>query len=68
LLDKEEQRCLQVAIQELRELREGTTEHRVLARQIESVAKASEEFAARRMDASIKTALAGQSLDEIEKG
>ena len=68
LLDEEERRCLKVAIQELRELRESTKEHRALARQIESVAKVSEEFAARRMDASIKTALAGQTLDEIEKG
>ena len=68
LLDAEERQCLKVAIQELRELRESTTEYRLLARQIESVAKASEEFAARRMDASIKTALAGQTLDEIEKG
>jgi molecular chaperone HscA len=68
LLDVEERQCLRVAVEELRELREATTEHRLLARQIESVAKASEEFAARRMDASIKTALAGQTLDEIEKG
>lgn len=68
LLDSEERQCLKVAIQELRALRETTNEHRLLARQIESVAKASEEFAARRMDASIKTALAGQTLDEIEKG
>ncbi len=68
LLDNEERQCLVVAIQELQTLRESTNEHRVLARQIESVAKASEEFAARRMDASIKTALAGQSLDQVEKG
>ena len=68
LLDDEERRCLKVAIEELRELRESTTEHRPLARQIESVAKASEEFAARRMDASIKSALAGQTLDDIDKG
>ncbi len=68
LLDEDERRCLKVAVAELRELRETTTEHRPLARQIESVAKASEEFAARRMDASIKTALAGHTLDEIDKG
>ena len=68
LLSDDERLCLKVAIQELREVRESTIEHRVLARQIESVAKASEEFAARRMDASIKSALAGHSLDEIEKG
>jgi molecular chaperone HscA len=40
----------------------------VLARQIEAVGKMSESFAARRMDASIKSALKGQSLDEIERG
>jgi len=57
-----------VAINELKQVRASSTEHRVLARQIESVAKASEEFAARRMDASIKSALAGHTLDEIEKG
>jgi molecular chaperone HscA len=68
LLDAGERQCLEVAIAEVRQLRETTEEHRVLARQIESVAKASEEFAARRMDASIKSALAGQTLDEVEKG
>ncbi|MDG1310489.1 MAG: Fe-S protein assembly chaperone HscA [Porticoccaceae bacterium] len=68
LLDDNERQCLKVAIHELTELRGNTIEHRVLARQIESVAKASEEFAARRMDASIKTALAGHTLEEIEKG
>ena len=68
LLDPQESQCLQVAIKELKQVRANSTEHRVLARQIESVAKASEEFAARRMDASIKSALAGHTLDEIEKG
>ena len=66
LLDEDERHCLRVAIQELRTLRESTTEHRLLARQIDSVAKASEAFAALRMDTSIKRALAGQSLDEID--
>ena len=66
LLDEDELHCLRVAIQELRTLRESTTEHRLLARQIDSVAKASEAFAALRMDTSIKRALAGQSLDEID--
>jgi molecular chaperone HscA len=68
LLDAQESQCLHVAINELKQVRASSTEHRVLARQIESVAKASEEFAARRMDASIKSALAGHTLDEIEKG
>jgi molecular chaperone HscA len=38
-----------------------------LAAQIEVVGKTSEEFAARRMDASIKQALAGLSLDDALK-
>ena len=67
LLDEEEVQCLQLAIEELQQLRENTSEHRVLARQIEAVGKMSESFAARRMDASIKSALKGQSLDEIER-
>lgn len=66
LLDPEEFQCLQVAVAELQEVRASITEHRVLARQIESVGKVSEEFAARRMDASIKSALAGQSIDDVE--
>ena len=66
LLDKEEYQCLEVALRELEEVRASSTEHRALARQIESVGKVSEEFAARRMDASIKSALAGQSIDDVE--
>lgn len=66
LLDEEEYLCLEVALRELEEVRASSTEHRVLARQIESVGKVSEEFAARRMDASIKSALAGQSIDDVE--
>jgi len=68
LLDTEEIQCLQVAVKELQKIRAETTEHRVLARQVEAVGKTSETFAARRMDASIKSALAGHSLDEIEQG
>ncbi|MBT3672650.1 MAG: Fe-S protein assembly chaperone HscA [Porticoccaceae bacterium] len=68
LLNTEEIQCLQVAVKELQKIRVETTEHRVLARQIEAVGKTSETFAARRMDASIKSALAGHSLDEIEQG
>tara|TARA_B100000795_G_scaffold66116_1_gene45197 strand:- start:7518 stop:9386 length:1869 start_codon:yes stop_codon:yes gene_type:complete len=68
LLDTEEIQCLQVAVKELQKIRAETTEHRVLARQVETVGKTSETFAARRMDASIKSALAGHSLDEIEQG
>ena len=65
-LDEAEYNCLEVAVKELQIVRDSSTEHRVLMRQIESVGKVSEEFAARRMDASIKNALAGQSLDDVE--
>ena len=47
LLDEDEVQCLQLAIEELQQLREDTSEHRVLARQIEAVGKMSESFAAR---------------------
>jgi len=64
LLDATELKCLQVALDELQALRDSSDDHRQLANQLESVGKTSEEFAARRMDASIKQALAGLSLDE----
>ena len=66
LLDKHEISCLHAAIEELNKLRKESTEHRILARQIEAVGKLSENFAAKRMNASIKKALKGKSLDQIE--
>jgi molecular chaperone HscA len=66
LLEPAEYQCLEVAIKQLQDVLANSREHRVIARQIESVGKASEEFAARRMNASIKSALAGQSLDDVE--
>jgi molecular chaperone HscA len=66
LLDKNEVSCLYAAIEELNKLRKESTEHRILARQIEAVGKLSENFAAKRMNASIKEALKGKSLDQIE--
>jgi len=67
LLDISELQCLQVALEELKQLRQTSGDHRQLARQIEILGKTSEEFAARRMDASIKQALAGLSLDDALK-
>ena len=64
LLDTTELKCLEVALDELQVLRESCDDHRQLANQIESIGKSSEDFAARRMDVSIKQALAGLSLDE----
>lgn len=67
LLDKSELQCLLTALDELKQLRYSTDDYRQLAGQIEIVGKTSEDFAARRMDASIKQALAGLSLDDALK-
>lgn len=66
LLEASELECLIKSLDELKKLRDTTTEHRQLARKIESVAKGSESFAARRMDAAVKKALSGQTLDQLE--
>ena len=66
LLNDEEYHCLEVALKDLGEIRQSQN-HREIARHIEMVSKTSEEFAARRMNASIQKALAGHSLDEVEK-
>jgi molecular chaperone HscA len=67
LLDKSELQCLLTALDELKQLRHNSDDYRQLAGQIEIVGKTSEEFAARRMDVSIKQALAGLSLDDALK-
>ncbi|MEH6528755.1 MAG: Hsp70 family protein, partial [Porticoccus sp.] len=66
LLNEKEYHCLETALDDLGQTRHSKN-HREIARHIEMVSKASEEFAARRMNASIQKALTGHSLDEIEK-
>ncbi|MGS2724602.1 Fe-S protein assembly chaperone HscA [Porticoccus sp. GXU_MW_L64] len=66
LLSPDEYHCLQVAVAELADFACGN-DHRAIARHIEAVAKASEEFAARRMDSSIRKALAGHHLEDFDK-
>lgn len=46
--------------------RRESLDPRVIERAIEAVSRSSDEFAARRMDRSIKAALSGQSLDELD--
>ncbi len=65
LLSKEERATLEAAMQHVRETRQGS-DHRALKRAVDDCNKASAEFAARRMNASIQKALAGRALDEIE--
>ncbi len=67
LLNNEEYHCLEMALVDLERVR-SSENHREIARHIEVVSKTSEEFAARRMNASIQKALTGHSLDEIERG
>lgn len=66
LLNEEEYHCLETVLDDLGQTRHSNN-HREIARHIEMVSKASEEFAARRMNASIQKALTGHSLDDIEK-
>jgi len=64
LLSEEEQRELLAKMEQLHnEKASGTAAG--IARQIEIVGAASETFAERRMDASIKKALAGRRVDEL---
>lgn len=64
LLSDAEQQQLQAAMEQLQVARDsGSTEE--ISALIERVGHASEDFAARRMDASIKKALAGKSLKEL---
>ncbi|WIO75243.1 Fe-S protein assembly chaperone HscA [Porticoccaceae bacterium LTM1] len=64
LLSEQEYHCLQKSLDELAGIAKGD-DYRAIARQIEAVSRGSEEFAARRMDNSIKKALAGQKLDDL---
>ena len=65
LLSAEEYAGMEGAIEALRQVHNGGTD-REIAAEIERVGKLSEDFAARRMNASINQALAGHSLDELD--
>ncbi|MGV6806707.1 MAG: Hsp70 family protein, partial [bacterium] len=65
LLDDNERRCLVAALDDLKKVRDSE-DHRLIARHIEAAAKASEDFAARRMNKSIRKALSGHRIDEFE--
>ena len=64
LLSPEERAGIDKAIAALRELREGS-DHRAIKAGIEALARATDDFAARRMDQSIRSALAGRNVNEI---
>lgn len=64
LLSKEERETLEGVMMELVQFRKGV-DYRVIEQGIKKTDKASQEFASRRMDKSIRQALAGQSIDEV---
>ena len=65
LLDAAERTRIDEAIARLRTLRNGS-DARALKTGIEALARATDEFAARRMDNSIRSALTGHKLDEFQ--
>lgn len=65
LLSAEERARLESGIAELRQLAQGSDE-KAIKRAIDALNAESSEFAARRMNASIQQALAGQELDKFE--
>jgi molecular chaperone HscA len=65
LLDAEERAVIDAAMQALRALK-NSTDHRAIKAGIEALARATDEFAARRMDKSIRSALSGRKVNEIE--
>lgn len=65
LLSTEEQETIQANIQALQTLCQGQDSH-AIHQASEALNHATETFAARRMDASVKQALAGQDLNSIE--
>jgi molecular chaperone HscA len=64
LLSAEEQQIVVMQMEALIETRNGD-DHHAITKQIDVLAKATDEFAARRMDDSIKRALAGKAVDNI---
>lgn len=65
LLNESERRLIEAAVSELTKLKAGQ-DHRRIKAGIEALSAATDEFAARRMDKSIRSALAGRKVNEIE--
>ncbi len=65
LLNEEERMVILASMDELRELL-VTADVAVLERQIKRLSQITDAFAARRMDSTVKAALAGRNLNEIE--
>ena len=66
VLDEQEIKMLQLNIKDLKNVREQSADRNLLVNLTEKLMKSSETFAERRMNFSIKKALSGKSLDEVE--
>ena len=65
LLDEDELDIINRKLKALKELIESAQDAQVLRRSVESLSKATDDFAARRMNESIKKALSGKKIEEI---
>lgn len=65
LLDEDELDVIHRKLVALKELIETAKDAQVLRRSVESLSKATDDFAARRMNESIKKALSGKRIEEI---
>ncbi len=66
LLDEEERLAIQLQMDELRELMQGT-DGLAIEQQTRRLSQVTDAFAARRLDSTVKAALAGRNLNEIEE-
>ena len=65
LLDAEERMVIDLQVQELIELMKGTDGY-AIEQQTKRLSQVTDAFAARRMDLTVKAALSGRNLNEIE--
>ncbi|MDD1967183.1 Fe-S protein assembly chaperone HscA [Pseudomonas putida] len=66
LLDAEERMVIEMQVEELRELMKGT-DGAAIEQQTKRLSQVTDAFAARRLDSTVKAALAGRNLNEIEE-
>ena len=66
LLDAEERMVIELQMQELAQLLKGTDGY-AIEQQTKRLSQVTDAFAARRMDQTVKAALAGRNLNEIEE-
>jgi len=64
LLSEQERAEIASLLESLRATAQGS-DHQAIKEAVEALARGTEEFAARRMDRSVRSALAGKKLDEI---